>query len=141
MSIAVYTFVNMELSISCMYGLMYCFLDFWDHQGVIYLRVKKKQGCTVTKESFVETLCHLPKAVKHKCIELLSSGLIILHHNVRAYRHIPSESLSLSSSVFKHPPYSPNLASSVYYLFLLLRTWLGIQRFTNDADLKTKVNA
>lgn len=42
--------------------------------------------------------------------------------------------------VFKHPSYNSNMTLSDYCLFPLLKKWLGTQRFTNDADSKTKVS-
>lgn len=38
---------------------------------------------------------------------------------------------------FKHPPYSANLTLSGYLPVPLLKSLLGTQRFTSDADLKT----
>ena len=38
-----------------------------------------------------------------------------------------------------HPPYSPDLALSDYYLFKHLKSFLGDQRFHNDDDVKQAV--
>jgi hypothetical protein len=37
--------------------------------------------------------------------------------------------------MFKHPPYSPDLAPSNYYLFNHLKNWLGSQCFNNNEEL------
>ncbi|KAL4113476.1 hypothetical protein QTP88_017091 [Uroleucon formosanum] len=41
--------------------------------------------------------------------------------------------------LFNHPPYSPDLAPSDYFLFLHFKKWLGGQRFENDMELKNAV--
>jgi histone-lysine N-methyltransferase SETMAR len=38
-----------------------------------------------------------------------------------------------------HPPYSPDLASSDFHLFLHLKKFLAGQRFNNDEDVKRAV--
>jgi histone-lysine N-methyltransferase SETMAR len=37
--------------------------------------------------------------------------------------------------LFDHPPYSPDIAPSDYYLFTYLKNWLGSQRFNNNEEL------
>jgi hypothetical protein len=37
--------------------------------------------------------------------------------------------------LFDHPPYSPAVAPSDYYLFTYLKTWLASQRFNNNEQL------
>lgn len=37
-----------------------------------------------------------------------------------------------------HPPYSPDLAPSDYFLFPKLKQWLGGERFTNRKELITE---
>jgi hypothetical protein len=34
--------------------------------------------------------------------------------------------------LFDHPPYSPDLALSYYYLFIYLKNWLGSQCFNKN---------
>jgi hypothetical protein len=41
--------------------------------------------------------------------------------------------------LFGHPPYSPNLAPSVYHLFTYVKNWLGSQRFNNNEQLMESV--
>jgi transposase len=41
--------------------------------------------------------------------------------------------------LFDHPPYSPDLAPSNYYLFTYLKNWLGSQCFDNN-ELMEGVN-
>jgi transposase len=37
--------------------------------------------------------------------------------------------------LFRHPPYSPDLAPSDYHLFSYLKNWLGSQRFNINEEL------
>ncbi len=41
---------------------------------------------------------------------------------------------------FQHPPYSPDLVPSDYYLFPNLKRHLDGMRFTNDLGLQTEVS-
>ena len=41
--------------------------------------------------------------------------------------------------IFEHPPYSPDLASSDFFLFPKMKEHLTGKRFANDEDLKNAV--
>ncbi|GBL84280.1 hypothetical protein AVEN_118663-1 [Araneus ventricosus] len=41
--------------------------------------------------------------------------------------------------LFGHPPYSPNLAPSLFHLFLHMKTWLATQCFDDDEELHAGV--
>ncbi len=61
---------------------------FWDPEGVLYtkyLRVERKKCRNVTKETYVETLYNLWKAIEAKRPGLLTKGVIILHDNARVH--------------------------------------------------------
>ncbi len=109
---------------------------FWDHHDVIYtedLHTDRKEGHTMTKEEYIETLYIIHKTIKRKCPVLLSSWVIILHDNARA--HTVRITLAFLADfgwiIFTHLSFSPDLAPSDYYQFT--------QWFTSDADLETKV--
>ncbi len=74
--------------------------------------------------------------VKCKLPGLFSSRVIILHDNARA--HTARITFAFLDAfcwiIFTHLP-------AYYYLFPLLKIWLGMQRFTSNVDLETKVNA
>ncbi len=119
-------------------------LVFWDHEGVLYteyLRTERR-GRTVTKEMYVETLYNLQKAIKARRPGLLTKGVIILHNNARA--HTVAITMAFLTDfgwiTFQHPPYSPDLISSDYYLSSAQNV-VGTQIFVSNEDSQTRVNA
>jgi transposase len=68
---------------------------------------------------------------------MLTCGELFLHDN--ALPHTAAHTLELLEhfnwELFDHPPYSPNLAPSVYHLFTYLENWLGSQSFNNNEEL------
>ena len=38
-----------------------------------------------------------------------------------------------------HPPYSPDLAPSDYFLFRVMKTFLGVKRFSSDEEVKEAI--
>lgn len=47
----------------------------------------------------------------------------------------------LKFELVEHPPYSPDLAPSDFFLFPNLKKWLGGQRFTDNEDVIASVSA
>ena len=46
----------------------------------------------------------------------------------------------LRSKLLPHPPYSPDLAPSGFYLSPNLKRWLQVQRFLSNEELKWKID-
>ena len=46
----------------------------------------------------------------------------------------------LKFELMPHPPYSPGLAASEYYLFPKLKKWLGGKRFADNEEVIEAVN-
>ncbi len=117
---------------------------FWDYRGVIYaeyLHVKRKEGTHWLKRGTLRLCTTFVRQLNTNVQGF--SRLDIFHDNARA--HTTGITLSFLANfgwiIFTHSLYSPNLAQSNYYLFPLLKTWLGMLWFTSDADLETKVNS
>ena len=54
---------------------------------------------------------------------------------------VTSRSLPLSFELLPHPPYSPDLAPSDYYLFVDLKKMLQGKRFYSNEEVITETNA
>ena len=72
----------------------------------------------------------------------LSRGIVPLDDNARP--HIARQTRALLGEqfywdIFEHPPYSPDLAPSDFFLFPKVKERLADKRFTNDEDLKNAV--
>jgi [histone H3]-lysine36 N-dimethyltransferase SETMAR len=114
---------------------------FWDSKGVLLVEFMER-GATINADSYVETLKNLRRAIQNKRRGLLSSGVVFLHDNARPHAAQKTKDLlgQFKWDVFSHPPYSPDLAPSDYFLFMHMKKWLGSQRFEDDEELKDAVN-
>jgi histone-lysine N-methyltransferase SETMAR len=65
----------------------------------------------------------------------------MLHDNARSYTAAATQDLiaTFGWEQFDRPPYSPDLASSDFHVFLHLKTFLGSRRFHDD-KVKEAVN-
>lgn len=113
---------------------------FWDEKGVILVDFMER-GSTITADVYCETLTKMKRAIQNRRRGKLSSGVILLHDNARPHTAALTKKKiqDFRWELFDHPPYSPDLAPSDYFLFLHLKKWLGGQRFENDEELKTAV--
>jgi len=62
-----------------------------------------------------------------------------LHENAPAHRALATQKklACLGFQCLDHPPYSPDLAPSVYLLFSGLKKQLNIRHFSSDAEVIT----
>uniref|UniRef100_A0A670YEL7 Tc1-like transposase DDE domain-containing protein n=1 Tax=Pseudonaja textilis TaxID=8673 RepID=A0A670YEL7_PSETE len=77
------------------------------------------------------------KAIQNKRRGKLSSKILFLHDNARPHTANRTREVlnAFKWEIFPHPPYSPDLAPSNYHLFPRMKTWLGTQRFDDNAEL------
>ncbi len=114
---------------------------FWDYRGVILVEYTPP-GTTVTKDTYFDTLVRLKEAIRRKRPGLLTRGVILLHDNARPHvaGNIKWLLEDLKWIVFGHPPYSPDLAPSDYYLFPGLKNHLGGRHFATGDELRAAVD-
>jgi [histone H3]-lysine36 N-dimethyltransferase SETMAR len=113
---------------------------FWDEKGVLLVDFMER-GTTITADVYCETLNKLRRAIQNRRRGKLSSGVILLHDNARPHTAAKTQEKiqDFRWELFNHPPYSPDLAPSDYFLFLHFKRWLGGQRFENDKEIKNAV--
>ncbi len=91
---------------------------FWDSQGII-LTKWLPQGQTVNAHFYCEVLKDLKEEIKLKRRGKLTRGVLLQHDNARP--HTAHKTLlaieQLGFELLPHPPYSPDLAPSDYWLF------------------------
>lgn len=115
---------------------------FWDSKGVILIDYKPPKT-TITGAYYADLLKRLRAAIKEKRRGKLTAGVMILHDNAPVHKSRVAQA-SLQQCGFEqlnHPPYSPDLAPSDYYLFRNLKSHLRGTRFANDDDLKATTEA
>ena len=88
----------------------------------------------------IEQLTKLNNAVEEKRPELTNRKGIVFHHdNARPHTSLVTwqKLLELGWNVLSHPPYSPDLAPSDYFLFRSLQNFLNGKNFNNGNDIKS----
>ena len=114
---------------------------FWDVTGIIHIEYMLK-GTTITGESYATLL----EKVAHKLRESrshLQRKTIILHHdNAPAHKSakVTAKIEELGIRTLPHPPYSPDLAPSDYFLFGSLKNFLAGNRFSSEEEVIYAVN-
>lgn len=115
---------------------------FWDTQGVILVDFLQDRA-TIDSETYVNTLRKLKEALRKKR-PLKDIHSIKLHHdNARPHTSFfTTQAIAkMGWSVVPHPPYSPDLAPSDFYLFGPLKEHLRGCRFNDLDEVKTAVKS
>ncbi|XP_050459528.1 histone-lysine N-methyltransferase SETMAR-like [Cataglyphis hispanica] len=96
---------------------------WWDWKGVVYYELLP-QGETINADKYCNQLDQLKAAIAEKRPELVNRRGVVFHHD-NARPHVAmvvrQKLLQFDWDVLPHPPYSPDLAPSDYYLFLSLK--------------------
>jgi len=122
--------------------LMLCI--WWDQLGVVYYELLKPNE-TITGALYRTQLMRLSRALKEKRAHYYSrhDKVILLHDNARPHVAAPVKTYleTLNWEVLSHPPYSPDIAPSDYYLFRSMAHGLSEQHFTSYEDTKNWVDS
>lgn len=112
---------------------------WWDQKGVIYYELLKS-GQTITADLYRTQLIRLKRAIVEKRPEYATrhESIIFHHDNARPHVATPVKNYLENSGweVLSHPPYSPDLAPSDYYLFRSMQNALSGTRFTSADGIK-----
>lgn len=115
---------------------------FWDSGGVLMVDYLPK-GQTITGNYYAEELRRLREAIKEKRRGKLTRGVLLLQDNAPA--HTSQVAVTSAShcgfELLPHPPYSPDLAPSDYYLFPKLKLELKGHRFGSNEEVISSVDA
>lgn len=112
---------------------------FWDRDGILLIKWLP-EGHTVTGNYYVQVLTELREKIKSERRGKLTHGVWILHDNARAHtcQQTTKAIHDLGFRQLPHPPYSPDLAPSDYWLFSKMKEPL---RGKNYADLQALASA
>uniref|UniRef100_H3BBU0 Mos1 transposase HTH domain-containing protein n=1 Tax=Latimeria chalumnae TaxID=7897 RepID=H3BBU0_LATCH len=110
---------------------------FWDAKGVPltdYMPHKTR----ITGEYYASLMWKLRQAIKEK-----KQGVLLLHGNAPVHKaHVAQATIhEYGFEQLNHPPYSPDLDPSDYYLFQHLKAYLCGKRFSNDEELMEATKA
>ncbi len=112
---------------------------FWDCDSVVN-REFIKPGSRINSDSYCVTMETLKRRIRHVWPKRMV--FLLQHDNARPHtsRETKARLEVLGYKVLCHPPYSPDLAPSDYYLFKHMRRYLKGIWFTTDDELQTAVS-
>ena len=105
-------------------------LFFWDEEGLLLLKWVSEGGTAITN-FYCEALRELRENIRQQRRGKLTRGVLLQHDNASC--HTSPRTLAtiqeLGFEVVPHPPYSPDLAPSDYWLFGPLKQHLRGRRY------------
>ena len=110
---------------------------FWDINTSILAHFQEK-GEKVTSARYSDMLVnYLKTAIGSKRRRLLSNRVLLLNDNARPHTaaHTVGTLRVLKFEVLKHPPYSPDLATSGFHLFGPMNQHLQSQTFAGNNEV------
>ena len=109
---------------------------FWDSEGILMIDYLEK-GETLTSEYYSSLLVKLREEIRRKRRGKLAKG--VLFHQDNAPIHKAARSMATirenGFEIIEHPPYSPDLAPSDYFLFGNLKNYLRGTSYGSDNDV------
>lgn len=112
---------------------------FWDSKGLLLMDVLPA-NTSINSNRYCEQLDRLKEAVKEKRRRLMNSGvhnIHYLHDNASSHTAAISKRKlqEMGFSVLPHPPYSPDLAPSDFYLFSPLKNTMKNRNFNSVNEI------
>ncbi|QQP58373.1 Putative mariner transposase [Caligus rogercresseyi] len=114
---------------------------FWDARGVIHIDYLQK-GRTMNGEYYTSLLDQFNEDLKKKRPHLAKKKVIFHQDNARVHTCVVSMAkfYELRYELLPHPPYSPDLAPSDYFLFPNLKKWPAGKRFYSNNEIISQTN-
>lgn len=109
---------------------------FWDRFGLILLELSALNITSDTYESSLKTLNEKLRTQRPN-----KKKIILLHDNARPHtaKKIKKLISDLKWELLEHPPYSPDLSPSDYFLFSPLKNYLRGIRYPNSEELEFSI--
>src|SRR5215468_5493586 len=108
---------------------------FWDEKGLLLLEFMP-QKTTITGQTYANTITALRESIKEKRRGRLSAGVLLLHDNAPVHMSAKSQAAirQCEFQQLNHPPYSPDLAPSDYFLFRVMKNFFRGKCFSSDEE-------
>lgn len=115
---------------------------FWDAHGVLLIDYLET-GRTINSEYYCNLLHQLDAKIREKRPGLAKKKIIYLQDNAPAHKSVLTMAKfnELKYELLEHPPYSPDLAPSDYYLFRNLKEFLRGKHFSSNEEATAAVEA
>jgi histone-lysine N-methyltransferase SETMAR len=106
-----------------------------ESKGVLYTEFLTKRS-TVNSDRYCATLPSLKQRIRR--IRPERNTFLLHHDNARPHCRAQTQDATTSPkfTVVPHPPYSPDMAPSDFWLFPKLKETLKGQHFSSDAELR-----
>lgn len=115
---------------------------FWDAHGIIFIDYLEK-GKTINSDYYIALLERLKDEIAKKRPQLKKKK--VLFHQDNAPCHTSKVTMAklneLHFQLLPHPPYSPDLAPSDFYLFARLKQMLAGKRFRSNEEVTAETEA
>ncbi|XP_072758670.1 histone-lysine N-methyltransferase SETMAR-like [Anoplolepis gracilipes] len=109
---------------------------WWDCREIIHFELR---GETITADKYCKQLTRLDVAIRERRPVLANQKGIIFHHD-NARPHVGQQTLrklqELQWEILQHPPYSPDIAPSVFHLFPSLQNSLNSKNLMSEESVK-----
>jgi histone-lysine N-methyltransferase SETMAR len=108
---------------------------FWDAESILFIDYLEK-GKTITGEYYSNLLTRIDEKIFEKRPVFQKKKIIIYQDNSPAHKSVLAmgKLRDLHYEFLEHPPYSPDLAPSDFYLFPKLKLFLAGQRFSSNQE-------
>lgn len=105
---------------------------FWDCHGILFVDYLEK-GKTINSEYYWALLERLKAKIAEKQPHMNRKKSLFLQDNAPTHKSIATMAKinDLGLQLLPHPPYSPDLAPTDYYLFPNLKRWLINKKFSS----------
>ena len=115
---------------------------FWDAQGIIFVDYLEK-GQTINSDYYINLLERLKAEIAEKRPHLAKKKILFHQDNAPCHKSMKTMAKlhELCFELLPHPPYSPDLAPSDYWLFADLKKMLRGKRFGSSDEVIAETNA
>ncbi|GFU63963.1 mariner Mos1 transposase [Trichonephila clavipes] len=115
---------------------------FWDTHGIIFIYYLKKAKI-ISSDYYVALLELLKDEITEKWPHLKKKKVLFHQDNGPCHKSMKSMAKlhELDFELFPHPPYSPDLAPSDFFLFSDLKRMLSGQKFRADEEVIAETEA
>lgn len=115
---------------------------FWDSHGILFIDYLKK-GQTINSDYYIALLDRLSDEIKRKRPHMAKKKTLFHQDNAPIHKSMKTMAKlhDLHYQLLPHPPYSPDLAPSDYYLFANLKKMLQGKKFMSDDEVIAETEA
>lgn len=115
---------------------------FWDARGIIFIDYLEK-GQTINSDYYTALLEQLKDEIAKKRPHLKKKKVLFHQDNAPCHRSITTMAKlhELGYELLPHPPYSPDLAPSDFFLFADLKRMLAGKKFRTNEEVIAEVEA